>query len=513
MTVTTQRTSRLGGEIRRRGMLGGSRSRVGNTVLGAALAVAVVFALGVGGLVGIAMGAVVFGVAWPLTRQNSATGRSPGRELVLALRWRQRQRRGETTLVPLHLATPQPSPQTRGERKIFRRWAVSVRDEAPGLEGVEWMEPNGLGPAVLLQHPAGMRPFLTVAIEVDGQPPGLRSQRDHDRTAASFGRLLARLAREDGLINGVQSVTHIVPLDSAAHERWAADHIDPDAPPVLVQSYSELVRMTAGVSEMVRHYLVLRIPLTIRYLQEALRYGEGAVGQVGLAVAQAEWVSSLARAADLRNPRLLTSHRLAALLRHLQNPDFPIDQTVDVSVGTWLRGQRATRQAVVVDERWHHRVASIPRSAVTPEPVGVRWIAPLLHGISTPVIRTISLCVTLQPAAKARRRAREDQTIDRGILVEAANRGAVDDGTHSVQTSASAQRLSDLQPGSGIHGAEWAGWIAVAATSMDDVMQASTIVTDAADECGIGHLDWFERRHDEALPTTWPVWRGMEVPR
>jgi hypothetical protein len=507
------RTARLGGEIRRRGLLGGSRSRVGNMVLGSALAVAIVFAVGVSGLLGIVVAAVVFGGAWLLTRQNPVTGRSPGRELALTLRWRQRQRRGETQLVPVHLATPVLAPRTRAERKVVRSWAASVRDEAPGLEGVEWLEPDGMGPAVLLHHPPGERPYLTVALEVDGQPPGLRSQRDYDRASAAYGRLLARLAREDGLIAGVQSLTHIVPLDSAAHERWAADHIDPAAPPVLIQSYSELVRMTAGVSEMVRHFLVLRMPLTVRFVTEAARHGAGAAGQAQLAVAQAEWVSSLARGADLRNPRLLTNHRLAALLRHLQNPDFPIDQTVDVSSRTWLRRQQATRRAAVVDERWWHRVAAIPRSAVTAEPVGTRWIAPLLHGINTPVVRTISVSVAVQPAARARRRAREDLTVDVGERDEAAARGSIDDGSQAVQMSASAQRLADLKPGSGIHGAAWTGWVAVAATSLDDVMQASTTVTDAAGECGIGHLDWLDRRHDEALPATWPVWRGMEVPQ
>ena len=511
MTNQSVRTSRLGGEIRRRGLLGGARSRTGNGVLAGALVTAMVFALFVGGLAGIVVAVVLFGGAFVITRQNPVTGRSSGRELALALRWRQRQWRGETDLLPAHLATPQPAPRTRAERRAARRWARSVRDETPGLEGVEWLDPDGVGPAVLLHHPAGQAPYLTVAIEVDGQPSGLRSQREYDRASAAYGRLLARLARGGGLIAGVQSLTHIVPLDSAAHERWAADHIDTGAPPVLMRSYAELVRMTAGVSEMVRHYLVLRLPLTLRYVQEAARYGTGEAGQVALAISQAEWVSSLALGADLRNPRLMTNHRLAALLRHLQNPDFPIDETVDVSARTWLRRLRATREAAVVDERWFHRVAAIPRSAVTPEPVGARWLAPLLHGGNTPVVRTISLSVTVQPAARARRQAREDLTVDLGSRNEAARRGTIDDGTQAVQASASAQRLADLQPGSGIHGAQWAGWIAVAATSMDDVLRASTTIADAAGDSGIGYLDWLDRRHDEALPVTWPVWRGMEV--
>jgi hypothetical protein len=149
---------------------------------------------------------------------------------------------------------------------------------------------------------------------------------------------------------------------------------------------------------------------------------------------------------------------------------------------------------------------------VTAVPVHTLGIAPLLHGLNTPVHRTISLTVGVQPAARARRQAREDLTVDLGRQDEAARRGAVDDGTQAVQMSASAQRLADLQPGSGIHGAYWAGWVSVSATGLDQVMRASTTVTDAAGECGIGHLDWMDRRHDEALPTTWPVFRGMEVP-
>jgi len=512
VTTVTGRTARLGGEIRSRGLLGGSRSRTGNIVLGSALAVAMVFAIGVSGLSGIGMGLALFGGAYLLTRQSAVTGRSPGRELVLAWRWRVRQRRGETELLPVHLATPIPVPRTRVERRAAQRWARTVRDEAPGMEGLRWLTADGVTAAVLLHQPPGERPYLSVALEVDGQPPGLRAQRDYDRAAAAYGRLLARLAREDSLISGVQSVTRIVPLDSAAHERWASDHVDADAPAVLIESYAELVRMTAGVSEMVRHYLVIRVPLSVRFAQQGASYGDGETGWARLAVAQAEWVATLAVAADLRQPRLLSPHRLAALLRHLQNPSFPIDQTVDVGPDTWLRPQRGRRQAAMVDGRWWHRVAAIPRSGVTPEPVHSRWIAPLLYGINTPVHRTLSLCVAVQPAARARRQAREDLTVDLGLRDEAARRGSVDDGTQAVQMSASAQRLADLQPGSGIHGAQWTGWISVSAPALDDVLRASTTVADAAGECGIGHLDWLDKRHDEALPTVWPVWRGMEVP-
>ena len=300
MTMVTGRTSRLGGEIRGRGLLGGSRSRTGNAVLAVALGVALVFALGVSGLTGILVGAGVFGGAYVLTRQSAVSGRSPGRELVLAWRWWVRQRRGETELLPLHLATPVAAPVTRAQKRTARRWVRSVRDEAPGMEGVQWLTAEGVPAAVLLHTAAGERPYLSVALEVAGQPPGLRAQRDYDRASAGYGRLLARLAREDSLISGVQSITRIVPLDSAAHERWAADHVDPHAPRVLIESYAELVRMTAGVSEMIRHYLVIRLPMTVRAAQRAASYGEGDAGWARLAVAQAEWVAGLAAAADLR---------------------------------------------------------------------------------------------------------------------------------------------------------------------------------------------------------------------
>lgn len=509
--ATVGRTARLGGEVRGRGLFGGSRSRAGNAVMIVALAVGLLFALGVGGLVGVVTAAAVVAVAYVASRQSPATGRSPGWEVLLALRWRHKVRRREVELVPVRLAAPRPMPRTRAERRETVRWAKTVRDQAPGLEGVQWLTGGPGAPAVLFHRPPGVKPYLSVCMEVDGQPPGLRAQRDYDRAAEAYGRLLARLAREDGLIQGIQSITRIVPLDSAEHERWAADHIDVQAPAGLAESYAELVHMTAGVSEMVRHFLVLRFPLSLRFGREAAAYGDGDESWVRLVTAQAEWVASLAAAADLRNPRLLTPHRMAALLRHLQNPAYPLDQTVDVTPSTWLRRQRAERRAVVVDDGCWHRVALIPRSGVTPEPVHTRWIAPLLHGIDTPVVRTISLMVAVQPAAQARRRAREDVTVDQGLRDEALRRGAIDDGTHAVQLSSSAQRLADLQPGSGIHGAYWSGFVSVTASDRDAVMKASTTVTDSAGECGIGHLDWLDGRHEEALPTTWPVWRGMEV--
>ncbi|BFU43967.1 SCO6880 family protein [Krasilnikovia sp. MM14-A1004] len=510
MTPET-RTSRLGGELRRRTMLGGARSRIGNVVLAGALVAGTLLAVTVGGPAGIASAVLLFTPLFALTRQNPVTGRSPGREFALAVRWRLRRRRGETTLVPLHLASPVAAPATRQQRRAVRTWARSIRDEAPGLEGVEWLGVDGEPGTVLLHRPPGEPRYLSVALEVDGQAPGLRTDRDYDQAAAAYGRLLGRLARDSGLIGGIQSVTRIVPLDSAAHEQWAASHVDPAAPELLLSSYAELVRMTAGATEMVRHYLAVRMPLSAAFLQEAAACGPGEEGIARLALAQARWVASLAASAGLRQPRILSAHHLAALLRHLQNPDFPIDQTVDVSPATWLRGQRAERHGTVVDERWWHRVAAIPRSAVTAEPVGTRWIAPLLYGMAAPVHRTISLCVTVQPAAQARRRARQDLTMDVGQGEETARRGAIDDGTQAVQLSASAQRLADLQPGSGIHGAHWTGWVSVSAPSADAVIQASTRIGDAADECGIAQLDWLGCRHDEALPATWPVWRGMEI--
>jgi hypothetical protein len=511
MTVTAGRTARLGGELRRRGMLGASRSRVGNLILGTGLGTALLLAVAIGGPVGIALAVTLFVTLFVATRQNPSTGRSPGRELALALRWRLKQRRGETTLLPLHLARSMPAPRTRQERRAVRYWARSVRDEAPGMEGVEWMSDRELPGVVLFHRPPGEPAYLSVAIEVDGQPPGLRTDKDYDQAASAYGRLLGRLARDNGLISGLQSVTRIVPLDSAAHEQWAATHVDPAAPELLLGSYAELVQMTAGATEMVRHYLAVRMPLTPALAREAASYGPDTTGLTRLAIAQARWVASLAASAGLCSPRILSGHHLAALLRHLQNPDFPIDQTVDVSDTTWLREQRVHRHATVVDDRWWHRVAAIPRSAITAEPVGTRWIAPLLYGMTAPVHRTISLCVSVQPAAQARRQARQDLTVDVGLGDETARRGAIDDGTQAVQLSASAQRLADLQPGSGIHGAHWTGWVSVSATSLEDVLQASTRISDAADECGVAHLDWLACRHDEGLPTTWPVWRGMEA--
>ncbi|MFJ2087507.1 hypothetical protein ACIOBK_33620 [Micromonospora chokoriensis] len=512
MTQTVGRTSRIGGEIRPRGLLGGARSRTGNIVVSCCLGVGLLFALTVSGLPGLAIGATIFGAGYLLTRQSHTTGRSPGAELVLRGWWAVRRRRGETTLVPLHLARPRPAPTDRASRRETRRWARSVRDEAPGMEGAQWLSRPG-ETAVLLHHNPGEPAYLSVAMEVDGQPPGLRAGIDYDRAAAAYGYLLARLARDDGLISGVQSITRIMPTDSAAHERWAADHLDPQAPARLSRSYAELVRMAAGSTEMVRHYLVLRLPVSVALTRAAEAYGGGETGWARLAVAQAQWVATLARRAELRNPRLLTTHRLAALLRHLQSPGYPLDQTADVTTGSWLRPQQALRDAAVVDDEWWHRVAAIPASAVSPEPVHTRWIAPLLYGITWPVIRTISLHVAVQPAAQARKQARADVTIDRGIRDAAIRHGAVDDGTHAVQLSSSAQRLADLQPGSGIHGARWAGYLSVTAASHDDLQRACTALADAAGECGIGHLDWLDMRHDIALPTTWPVWRGLEAQR
>ncbi|MFG3423262.1 hypothetical protein [Micromonospora sp. NPDC048063] len=51
------------------------------------------------------------------------------------------------------------------------------------------------------------------------------------------------------------------------------------------------------------------------------------------------------------------------------------------------------------------------------------------------------------------------------------------------------------------------------AASETELNRACTALTDAAGECGISNVDWLDMRHDTALPTTWPVWRGLEAQR
>jgi hypothetical protein len=504
------RTALLGGETIGRGLLGGHRTRVENRILAGALLVAVcVWLTGhvvadepLGALIGAGgLFAAVYALTW-----RTPSGSSAGAQFVAEWRWWSRRRHGLLSFAAdSRFALPGVrQPQVRRRRPPRRE----VPDGLGRVRMLEYRPPAGGAVAVLHHLNPGGPPYLTAVLAVRGVEGGLLEEAEYDRRAAAFGRMLASLAKGTRLVTGLQLLNRVVPLDPSWHAAYAAGRMPADLPDQLRSSYKQLIQFTRAASEEHRSYLVIKVPVAA---VAAPRSGPGES-------AEERWCRSvddelshtarLARQVGLGEPAALGPKRLAALVRSLQDPGYPVDQHGDVSWSDCWQSTVAARDHVLVNGRWATRVGHVSSTAVPPVPVGTRWLAPLVTDVSPPVIRTISVLLDLVPVREARQAAVRDATVDRGRIRERARRDQVDDGASEAQLTASAQRLRDLMYEQAA-GVRWGMWVAVTAAGGPAVRKASRLLEDRAVDCGLASIDWCDTEHDLAHATVWPVWRGM----
>jgi hypothetical protein len=501
------RVSYLGGETGHRGLLGmgnaASRGRVTALSVAAVAAGIATIYLGVAGLaVGLIAAAVVL-LATARTPAGSVWTRAQARR-----RWRERTRSGTVAFRPV---AARPSGPLPGVPETVWRAAPD------GLEGMSWLQTTPGRPGIAWHAPTGEDPYLSVAYAVDGQLQGLAGDHTVDQAAQAFGELLARYGSPLSLPSRLQTVTRVVPVDSARHEEWVLDQLDPAAPEALLASYDDVVRELGRGGLVQRHYVVVRWPLTSQFTAAAARYGDGLEGWIALMEQQTGAVARHLSAARFRGVRPLSAAQLAAVLRHLQHPDWPIDQAGDVSLEPWMASQDSWSATTVRDldpngvvQEWWHRTAVIPVETLQTGPRTSLWLAPVLGRLPVPVIRTVSLQVDVIPAPEARRAARVDVTADMAAIIDRQAGGGLTDEETAVAMEAARTRLADLSPGSGHHGAAWCGHVTVSARTREDLAMACLRVAEAASASGIEALRWLDTQQAAGLASTMPVARGMK---
>ncbi|MFC9249882.1 SCO6880 family protein [Amycolatopsis thailandensis] len=489
------RTSILGGEVAGRGLLGKLDGRTG-AALGATGLLAVWLWLGIGGAAGTITGfaVLVLGVTtlYPWNGQRSTAA-----GWVRSWRFLLRRRRGVTVFTA----------GTDTEQAVL----------PPPLGRVAPLDLTGTDheDMFILRHSnPGEVAYLSVVMEVDGQPQGLRTVPELEAASARYGVMLSQLARDGSFIRGLQQINRILPHDPARHRAFVAARVS-DRPGIdaLVRSYEDLIDLTTHTAEQHRNYLVARFPLTGEFAAAARRYGQGEAGWAGLVREELARLAELVSRADLVRPRVLGEQRTCAVLRSMQDPAYPVDQHEGVRWHNCWQDYRADRGHLAVNDRWLHRVAVVPRDGIGAVPLGPQWLGPLLVEVNPAVIRTLSVRMEFVPARIARARAVRDVTVDGASRHSAAEKGQVGDGTDELLLSASRRRLNDLSPGSGHHGVEWSMTLSVSAQEAGELARASTRVANAAANCAIGRLEWQDTWHDAAAITTYPLARGMAVPR
>lgn len=512
----------LGGEAGHRGFFGGTQGRARTVGLIVVAVVGIVATLLLQA-VGVALTLVAAGLVYIATMRTYRG--SPIVRWQARRRWAERRRTGTVRFAPICQRPtdledgPAPARGRSARREASREWAC-WRDWPDGIEGMHWLQRGRGEPGIAWHIPTGEPAYLSVAFSVEGQIKGMESDRFLDEAMTSFGRLLARYASSSRLVNRIQSITRVLPGDSAFHESWVWNQLDEDrAPKALVESYEEVVQIIAGGDLSQRHFAVARWPLTTTFIADAARRGPAQEGWRRLMREEINSITSHLRAARFGQVAPLSAAQLAAVLRHQQQPSWPIDQAADIDVDApWLASEDEVSATVVTGinpdgevEKWWHRTATFPIESVETGPRTSMWLTPLLSQMDYQIVRTLSLQVEVVPASDARRAARSDVTSDIADIESQRLKGVLTNEESTAGLAAARTRLTDLAPGSGHHGAGWVGHLTISTRSRDELIDATAKITEAAGNAGIDPLLWLDSQQAAAAACTWPVARGMKT--
>ncbi|HZC72726.1 MAG TPA: SCO6880 family protein [Jatrophihabitans sp.] len=515
-TQASPRSSMLGGEVARRGLLAlAPRSRISRTVGVVTMAVVILLLLSAATLLAGFVCAVLLGVTAWLVWPPPGRDRSRLDRWIVRRRYRVRHARGLDSYT-------RPEQLRAGSVGAWETPAPIGRVTPLDLSGTPWSR------LFILHHaPTGAHQFLTVLLSTSGLGAGLWTDEQHAATQESFGSLLASIAKPGRWLSDLGQISRTLPQDLTEHSGLLAAQLNPppaDAPRAvrtafrqLLVSYDQVVALEANRCEEHRNYLVARVDLTDEFQLAAAQVAPGPAGWAKLVRDELVQLTSRASSAGLGRVEVLGEQRTVAALRALQSPDYQPDRHGGLTWQDAFLGFHATATELVVDERdgtdprngWYTRVACIPVHGMEAVQLGPRWLAPVLVDMSPAVVRTVATRIRPTAASTARVEAVKDATTDTSATLTATAEGKIDDGTARVMLDASTRRLLDLAPGSGHAGAQWAIFIAVQAASKQVLDDACRDMNEAAADASITELDWLKHEQDLAWPAVLGLGRGV----
>jgi hypothetical protein len=534
--VTEMQTSAairyLGGESGHRSFFGGTHSRTRITVVGLFIVAGMVLTplIGWPGLLIAVVGCAVTFIATARTHRGSIVDRRRKRR-----RWASRQQFGTTRFLPYEVAARDQAEQALADAaavggragkaavKQAQLELAALRTTPDGADGMGWLQCGRGQPGIAWHAPVGERNYLSVTFVVTGQLRGIESSSVMARAAEGWGTFLAGRALPSVLVGDVQTMTRVLPADSALQEFWVLNGLDPDAPAQAVASYEEVLLETGADAMVQRHHVTVSWPLTPAFSDAAAKYGEGRDGWRALMRQEIQSTIRGLVEARMGEVEVLTARQTAAVILHQQNPSRPIDFVADVDPARLGIASRDEFSAHIVTgqnpvtgqvEEWWHRTATIRADAMATAPRTQLWVLDLLIGRDLQFVRSVSFHIHLVPAAEAKAAARQDLVRDHAETLSRQESGKFDTDDTEVAMTAAHRRRSDLVAGSHHHGANWVGFITISVPTREALAQASRELEElCAGSLGIDHLDWLDSYQAAASGTTWPIGRGMATAR
>lgn len=529
MTDTTRATIRfLGGETGHRSFFGGTHSRT-RVALIAVFIVAGMILTPLIGWPGVVVGIVGVGVTFLVTTKTHRGSIIERR--VRRTRWRSRVQTGTDAFEPYEVGAWDQAEQAlrdaqylRGRARRQARWLAersltAIRSAPDGSDGMGWLQHDRGEPGIGWHAPVGEQAYLSVTFVVSGQLRGIESSSVMARAAEGWGTFLASRAAPSVLVGDVQTMTRVLPADTAMQEFWVAGSLDENTPTDAIRSYEEVLRLTGEDAMVQRHFITVSWPLTPSFADAAAKYGDGRDGWRAL---MRQEITSTARGlteARLGTVEILTARQTVAVMLHQQNPSRPIDYVADVDPARGGSSSHDEFSAHVVvgldpmtDEpvEWWHRTAAIKADALATAPRTQLWLLDLLIGRDMQFIRSVSFHIHLIPASDAKAAARQDLVRDAAEALSRQEAGQFDTDDTDVAMSAARRRQRDLVSGSHHHGASWIGYVTISATTRDELARSSRQLEETcAGSLGIDRLDWMDSYQSAASGTTWPIGRGL----
>lgn len=532
MTETqTRATVRyLGGETGHRSFFGGTHSRTRVILIGAFVLSGMILTplIGWPGLLIGVVGCCITFLVTARTHRGTIMERRTRRN-----RWKERVTSGVDSFVPYDVAAWDQADQAlhnsrelRGRARRDAGWAAqrdlnALRSNPDGADGMGWLQHGRGEPGIAWHAPTGENAYLSVTFVVTGQLRGIESTSVMTRAAEGWGTFLASRAAASVLVGDVQTMTRVLPADTAMQEYWVAGSLDDQVPTEAIASYEEVLRLTGEDAMVQRHFVTISWPITGNFVDAAAKYGTDRDGWRGL---MAQEIASTLRGledARLGTVEVLTARQTVAVMLHQQNPSRPIDFVADVDPRRMGIASHDEFSAHVVQGvnpitgepvEWWHRTAAMRAEAMATAPRTQLWLLDLLIGRDMQFIRSVSFHIHLVPAADAKAAARQDLVRDAADSISRQQAGKFDTDDTDVAMTAAQRRRTDLTAGSHHHGAEWVGFITISARTRDELARSSRQLEETcAGSLGIDHLDWQDSFQSAASGTTWPIGRGLAI--
>ncbi|MFF3765545.1 SCO6880 family protein [Streptomyces sp. NPDC001922] len=391
----------------------------------------------------------------------------------------------------------------------------------PGIGRINWLSaPFGPDEIAVLLH--ADRRTVTAAIEIEGPGVGLRDSEDQEALVDRFGTLLKHVANGDGFVTRLQMLARTLPADPDAHAKDVERRGDSRSPGWLRDSYDQLQSMVSTSSEQHRAYLVACMHYTRELAAEAhamaraTHRGRGRLDKdAGLAVVMARELTDICARlteADIRVRQPLGQGRLASLVHSMYDPDHPIDHIQAMTKRNAWPAELDAREATYLQAKtresgtrapWCHATAWVKEWPMTP--VGVNFLAPLL--VHTPdVIRTVAVCMDLEPTEIAIERMLTEKTNDEAEASRAAKMNRTVDPRDIAAHGRLDQRGEDLA--SGAAGVNLVGYLTVSSRNPEALARDKRTIRASAGKSYL-KLEWCDREHHRAFVNTLPFATGI----